>query len=249
MARLKGTGWFSSPNTIFDLPLSTNEKIILLCLCRRANADGESFPSVKRIAADCSMGERTVRYALGRLRDAGYLTTESRQTASGASASNLYEVEIRHDVPGGAGDAGGRVHVVHPHYIEGLPIKKESPLVPKGERDILFERFCSVYPKRAGGDGRAKAREIFDRHLKAGVDPEQIIEGARRYAGVMASGDQVGTRFVKQKTAWLNQRCWEDEYAVESEEEIPFEGGIEEQRRRALAWKERNPNYADPDFA
>lgn len=240
MSNLKGIPYFASPNSIFDLPISANEKLVLLNICRRAGPDGGAFPSIKKIAQDCSLSERTVRYALGRLRDAGYLHRETRETANGASTSNLYAVEMRHVMPEGAPDAGGRVHHVQPHYIEGRPIIKETPISPQGGVDALFEKLKAVYPRRGPGKamGFPRAKVVFAKLLKAGVDPEAICAGAAAYAK-SDRGD-----FTKQLDTWLNQRCWEDEYtpAASILDEIPGEwvGGIEEQKRRAEAWLKKN---------
>lgn len=99
---------------------------------------------------------------------------------------------------------------------------REPKFPPKTEREKWFQEFCRVYPKRAGGDGRSKAAEKFDELLRQGVDPEDIVAGAKRYAAVAAAEDQIGTRFVCQKSTWLNQRKWEDDYgAVEASDELP----------------------------
>jgi len=52
-------GYFKAPDFIFELPLSRNAKLILLYLCRRADRDGLSFPSLQRIGKDCSIKSKT----------------------------------------------------------------------------------------------------------------------------------------------------------------------------------------------
>lgn len=65
-------GYFKAPNLTFDLPLSGDAKLILLYLCRRADRKGFSFPSLGRIAKDCSIKSRTtVSKALKELYEAG----------------------------------------------------------------------------------------------------------------------------------------------------------------------------------
>jgi len=55
----RSQGYFKSPDCIFDLPLSKNAKFICLYLCRRADRDGLSFPSLQRIGKDCSIKSKT----------------------------------------------------------------------------------------------------------------------------------------------------------------------------------------------
>jgi biotin operon repressor len=55
-----------------DLPQT--EKMVLLCLCDHANDSGDCWPSVTRLAAKCSVTDRTVQKAIQSLRDKGVLT-------------------------------------------------------------------------------------------------------------------------------------------------------------------------------
>src|SRR3990172_6366571 len=55
----RSQGYFKSPDCIFELPLSKNAKFICLYLCRRADRDGFSFPSLQRIGKDCSIKSKT----------------------------------------------------------------------------------------------------------------------------------------------------------------------------------------------
>lgn len=59
------TGYFQVPDLVFDLPLSANEKLLLIYFMRRADKGGRSFPSVNRICRDCGIKSRnTVRKAV-----------------------------------------------------------------------------------------------------------------------------------------------------------------------------------------
>ena len=117
MPRMDGSGWFAASRAIFDLPISANEKLVLFNLTRRGAVDGDAFPSIKTIAADCSLAERTVQYVLKRLHQAGFLTTETRKNANGSVSSNLYTIKIPQQMHQGATDAPGTVQQMHPHYI------------------------------------------------------------------------------------------------------------------------------------
>lgn len=124
---------------------------------------------------------------------------------------------------------------VKPTHGESAPIrknnreeeqKKRTPLTPEGECDLFgvsssehesepkhqakasdrFEEFWKVYPKRVG---KPAAQRNFARAVKAGADPQEIIEGARRYAESKAVADG----FVKHPQGWLTDERWKDEAA------------------------------------
>jgi len=66
------TGYFQVPDLVFDLPLTANEKLLLIYFMRRADKSGKSFPSVKRICRDCGIkSANTVRKATKGLEKAG----------------------------------------------------------------------------------------------------------------------------------------------------------------------------------
>jgi len=114
------------------------------------------------------------------------------------------------------------------------------PLVPPGD----FDSFWKIYPRRQGSNPKAQAKVAYDKAIRGGVHPDEIYNGARQYAASL--GDEAGTRFVAQAVTWLNQKRWADEYAAP--DEIPWEGGIEEQKRRALAYIQRKREEGDADF-
>ena len=83
-------GYFEAPNLIFDLPISSNEKIILLNLIRRADKIGRSFPSQCRICKDCGIKSRkTVRTALKQLEKTGLI---KKHPPTKHTSSNTYEL-------------------------------------------------------------------------------------------------------------------------------------------------------------
>lgn len=79
---------------------------------------------------------------------------------------------------------------------------------PMLDKTTHFDRFWSVYPKRAGSAAKAMARVKFTKLMKEGVDPEIVIAGARRYAEDNRA--KVGTEFICMAQTWLHQRRFED---------------------------------------
>ena len=80
--------------------------------------------------------------------------------------------------------------------------------------DRFADGFWPVFPKRQGGNSRKNAEARFRSAVKAGVDPEQIIDGARRYAEHCDATGKTGTEFVKTAEAWLNGRFWESDWSI-----------------------------------
>jgi len=72
-----------------------------------------------------------------------------------------------------------------------------------------FGRFWSIYPKRAGNNPKHPASLKFDAAVRSGVDAEEIIAAAGRYAEAETILGHIGTPYVQQAAVWLNQRGWE----------------------------------------
>lgn len=97
------------------------------------------------------------------------------------------------------------------------PLRHPSPHIPyarvqKEKRDTdvsqkppdLFDEFWSAYPQKVG---KVAARRNFDRAVKAGADPGDIIAGAKRYA----ASENVRRGYVKHPQGWLTDGRWADE--------------------------------------
>lgn len=76
--------------------------------------------------------------------------------------------------------------------------------------DEAFKAFSAAYPKRKGNDPSQPAREKFERAVRDGADPDAIIRGAQGYAVEQSKIGKVGTEFIKQRKAWLNEKGWQD---------------------------------------
>lgn len=71
--------FFTAPNELFDLDMSSHAKIVYLFLCRTANNEtGSSFPAQATIARKCSVSLATIKRALGELEDMDLLAVEKR---------------------------------------------------------------------------------------------------------------------------------------------------------------------------
>jgi hypothetical protein len=70
--------------------------------------------------------------------------------------------------------------------------------VPEG-----FEAFWTFFPKRAGGNPKARAVAAYRARLGEGHHPDEILAGARRYAAFIKATGKEGTEFVKQAATFL----------------------------------------------
>lgn len=73
---------------VWNMSLPSTDKFVLLALANRANASGLCFPSAKGIAADTGLNVKTVRAALDRLENGGFVTIQNR-----AGTSPLYQLD------------------------------------------------------------------------------------------------------------------------------------------------------------
>jgi DNA-binding transcriptional ArsR family regulator len=79
---------------------------------------------------------------------------------------------------------------------------------PTVERDPVFEELRKAYPRRKGGDPGPPAAKLFLAALKAGTDPQIIIDGARRFA--VEESQNINTPYIPQLVKWLRDKRWLD---------------------------------------
>lgn len=86
--------FFYCYNMIFNMDISSHAKLVYVYLCRCANGEAQSFPARKTIAAACSIGLTSVRYALKELEETRLLKKEEQFRDNGGQTSNLYTVYV-----------------------------------------------------------------------------------------------------------------------------------------------------------
>ena len=80
---------------IWDMDLSCRARTVFAYLSYCSNRNGESFPSVARIAKECGMSENTARRKLNELIDKGFISSRPRmvKTINGnRQTSNVYRI-------------------------------------------------------------------------------------------------------------------------------------------------------------
>lgn len=87
-----------------------------------------------------------------------------------------------------------------------LDLEIEAPPRPTPLRPMArFGDFWAAYPRRVG---KRAAERRWESLIRAGVDPQAVIDGASRYALEMRGKD---AEHVKYPEGWLNAGRWEDE--------------------------------------
>jgi predicted transcriptional regulator len=85
------TGFFQSPNCIFDVEgLTINEKMCYLYLCRLADGEMKAFPSYSTMAKKMSVSRPTAIKSVKSLEEKGYLQVERRKKSKDENLPNVY---------------------------------------------------------------------------------------------------------------------------------------------------------------
>lgn len=79
---------------VYKSNLPSRGKQIMFYLINRSNAEGTCFPSVRTIAGDCSLSERTIQRTMKVLLEEGFVIRENRYRDNGGQSSNLYKLQI-----------------------------------------------------------------------------------------------------------------------------------------------------------
>lgn len=96
---------------------------------------------------------------------------------------------------------------VQAELIPAAPVKKKTKKrSTPAALDAEFEEFYyHAYPRRMEP---LKARRAFEKAVKNGADPRDIIEGARRFAAATAAK---GKAYIPYPASWLNAGGWMNE--------------------------------------
>lgn len=118
------------------------------------------------------------------------------------------------------GDRNATVTVTPPRTeTEQIQSRTDSHSAkPSGVREA-FQRFKAAYPRREGSNPWQPAEKKFTALVKSGVDPEQIIAGAKKLAAEEAARGNVGSKFIPQAITWLNQQRYADAATSETLDE------------------------------
>jgi hypothetical protein len=171
----KGNSWalgaFLSSD-LDDLGLDPFTFRVWLHLCRRANDEQRSWPSIPGIARVCQMSESKARRAVAFLEERGFFHREERTREDGGRTSDLFVLHgIPAQTPGVSRTGGGvrrtpaPVQEVHrppvPRTPEGIP----EEVIPTSHSEGAKDR-QPVLPFQAGRiDPSVRLRAVFETRM------------------------------------------------------------------------------------
>jgi len=225
---------------VLDHSASTGAtRCVLISIANHVGPDGEGWVYVKRVMAEANCSRDTYERAVRWAEEHGELERDVRQGGSTRTRSdmrpNLFRfpsitdpdrplqsagVDADERPPQSAGDPLPQSAGVATPAICG--VQESRPLEPSGEPSTpvvpiaadRFDKFWGAYPKRVG---KGAARRSWDKAVKAGVPPEQIISAVEEYAAWLAAGAHPDVDFcppAANPATWLNQQRWLDELPV-----------------------------------
>lgn len=99
-----------------------------------------------------------------------------------------------------------------------------KPLTTKEDETPEFVAFWENWrPSKRKNDGRGDARDCFLSHVRAGADPQDIVDGAKWYLRQLTSRDK---EYIPLAATWLNRRDYEDG----ADQERAFQEQIKQRR-------------------
>lgn len=83
-----------------------------------------------------------------------------------------------------------------------------KPFTTKSDETPEFVEFWTAWkPHARHTDGRGDARDTFFKHVNAGVDPRDIVDGAKYFIRTMKERDR---EYIPLAASWINKRSYED---------------------------------------
>ena len=142
----------------WSVQLPPTPKLVLMALADEADDTGFCFPSQRRLAAKCSITDRTVRRMLVELETKGYVSLEHRRRADGSRTSNGYRLKCADPADklsgGAATDVRGRRTAVSSGPDKGVLLPGTYPLSNPTPRQSDVDRAAGAAIERdevAGG--------------------------------------------------------------------------------------------------
>lgn len=187
---------------------------------------GQMITSLNSIAERAGKGVsiQNVRTALTRFQKLGFLTYESTKTGRLINIVNwrLYQGELMK-----ANNEPNKAEVKTQqrpnkdlttnnndnNVINNITMQKKSS--PNYSEDFIA--FWGTYPKK---EGKSEAFKTWQKLLKEGFPPSQLIEAGKRYAN-QCERDQTERKFIKKGVNFLRHRAFEDYLHEPEPEEDP----------------------------
>lgn len=223
----------NDPKVMRLAPAMRWQWVAVLCA---ASKNGGAVPSVADLAFSLRMSEDEASAILGALQMAGLVDDvegglvphnwEGRQYQSDTSAERMRrhrdkkrgeQSDVTSNVTSDVtSPVTSDVTVTVQNRTEADTDQKEVSR-PKDRPERVpsrFDEFWLAYPRRDGPNPRKPAEVKFNSLVKTGLDPQMMIDAAKKLAADEGARGNIGTRFIPQAVTWLNQNRWTDHAAV-----------------------------------
>lgn len=196
--------------------LTASARHVLLLLATYADAKTRlCVPGVARLSRETGLARSTVQTSLAQLEESGLIVRQRRhRDTDGGYTSNIYELRPVGSPEGDARPPGmGSPTTGHgdarppgnknSHDEQPREQPENTPLAGAsgGNHDLeRFQELLDEWPDELDEFQIEQARAKFERHLRYRVDPQTMIDGARRLAD---SGE-----YVPELRRWLVQQSW-----------------------------------------
>jgi len=180
--------------------------MVLLVIANHETEAGGAFPSVDTLARECNLQPRQIQYHIRTLEEIGELFTVPKGGPHGTNlyrtlpaVSALHESASRNfprDIAPELNELG----------VKGSEVPDTSSVVNLSAAKQRFSEFWDMYGLKLDKQG---AKAEWDKAVRI-ADPDEIIEGARRYLAWLASSDDPPDQ--QYAVRWLRKKRWEDEY-------------------------------------
>lgn len=207
--------------------LATSRIVVLHALATFTNEEThECYPSLETLMRHTGLSRNAIRAAFKDLEAYGWLTRRHR-----TARTTVYRINIdaitdanRHErKPKDYNAVEAPVEPVEetpaPAPVPAVPAPVQTELIPAAPvkktkkrsattaaLDEAFNEFYKhAYPRKMEP---LKAKRAFEKAVKNGADPREIIEGARRFAAATAAK---GKTYIPYPASWLNAGGWMNE--------------------------------------
>ena len=200
-------------NWAWEQPVAkATNKLVLLALADHANADGECWPSMKRIAQRSDISTRHVSRAINELIDLGLVEKAGRRRHGGQFRGWDYRVLVqRTPASGGHGgpvtsghgrpspaDTGVRSEPSENRQEETLaPAAQEKPAKKKDELFEAIASACGIDIRQLTGSSRGQLNKATKELRDIGAEPGEVEPKAKAYRKLYENAALTPSALVK----------------------------------------------------
>lgn len=197
-------------NWAWEAKLPTSQKFVLVALADMADEHESCFPGQERLGRMIGATDRTVRAALVKLEDSGYISRTQRRGADGLRTSDRYALHVNRKIlpvvesPENDDDLTGNLRQPHRKQIPGNP--QRTTREPSDTVAELLEVLWMMWPT-----ARRSTRKDVTRSLKTALkatDAPTLIEAVKQSTDVWDSWPKSDLQFVPLLSTWLNKERW-----------------------------------------